>query len=225
MTVIIVAAMDGIKEEFKIKSNIKNCIKRRENKKSRYMKYIWAFYFLYLIFVAIVLIISTRTVEAENKKIDIEIVTDIEEISSEVLTEITSELTTHIIEETQLNSWCYTDEDLILLAKVINIEAGDDCTDEHKMYVGQVVLNRILDDRFPNTLEAVIYQTEPTKQYACTDSSAFQGYPSERSIECAYRLLNGEKICNEDIIWQSEFPQGITVKVFKTKYSTTYFGK
>lgn len=118
----------------------------------------------------------------------------------------------------------YTNDDLILLAKLINAEASDMCTDEHKMWTGSVALNRIKDSRFPDNLYDVIYQTKPVKQYSSAWNGAIKKTPSKRSLDCAKRLLEGEKVCNENIIWQSEIPQGTTIKTFKTKISTTYFG-
>ena len=48
-------------------------------------------------------------------------------------------------------------EDVEMLACVIYQEAGGDaCSDECRMYVGDVVLNRVADSRFPDTIEGVL---------------------------------------------------------------------
>ena len=50
------------------------------------------------------------------------------------------------------------DQDTLLLAKLINAEAGEGCSIEHNQLVGCVVMNRVKDTRFPNTISEVIYQ-------------------------------------------------------------------
>ncbi len=50
-----------------------------------------------------------------------------------------------------------TDEELKMLACVIFLEAGNQSY-EGKLAVGNVVLNRVLSNKFPNTIKSVIYQ-------------------------------------------------------------------
>ena len=53
----------------------------------------------------------------------------------------------------------YTDEELELLACVIYCEAGSDSiSDETRRMVGEVVLNRVADDRYPDTILEVLTQ-------------------------------------------------------------------
>ena len=51
----------------------------------------------------------------------------------------------------------YTQEELDLMAAIIECEAGGESY-EGKIAVGAVIMNRINSDRFPNTLEEVVYQ-------------------------------------------------------------------
>ena len=118
----------------------------------------------------------------------------------------------------------YSEEDLDLLARLIHAEVGCSwMSDELQMSVGNVVLNRVNDGRFPNSIEKVIYQKG---QYACIKNGMIDKEPSEQAINNARRLLQGERVLPENVIWQSEFSQGN--KVYKT-YSddilgnTTYF--
>lgn len=49
--------------------------------------------------------------------------------------------------------------DLELLARAIYAEAGgDDCSDETRIMVGNVILNRMNDPRYPDTMEEVLTQ-------------------------------------------------------------------
>lgn len=119
----------------------------------------------------------------------------------------------------------YTTNDLIFLARVINVEANDACDDEHKKLVGAVVMNRVKDSRFPNTIWDVIYQKG---QYACINNNNFWNeYPSQRSIQAAKTVLDKNFYCPSNVIFQSESKQGkiYKLKTVKTKWysSTTYF--
>ena len=110
----------------------------------------------------------------------------------------------------------YTAEDLELLALVIYQEAGSDtCSDDTRLKVGTVVLNRVADDRFPNTIREVV--TQPS-QYGLLHWTGAEwperaGNPSEaaavaRAYDCAVRLLKGERFLPADVVFQSEFVQG-----------------
>src|SRR5689334_20279269 len=51
----------------------------------------------------------------------------------------------------------YSDADVHLLAQLINAEAKGESF-EGKVAVGDIVLNRVKSDKFPNTIRGVIYQ-------------------------------------------------------------------
>ena len=100
----------------------------------------------------------------------------------------------------------YTDEDLSLLARVINAEAGSDwLTDEHQLAVGSVVLNRVSDSRFPSTLKGVVYQKG---QYACVPNGMINRAPSERALKNAKYLLENGSTIPTNVVWQSQAKQG-----------------
>ncbi len=111
----------------------------------------------------------------------------------------------------------YTTNDLIFLARIINTEAEDACDDEHKQLVGAVVMNRVKDSRFPDTIWDVAYQKG---QYTCVNSKKFWGqYPSQRSIQAAKNVLDKKFYCPSNIVFQSEGVQG--KGVYKTKAVNT----
>ena len=141
-----------------------------------------------------------------------------EETTNEILLETTSE---DVIDD--LEGYCYSDEDLYLLARVIDAEASDICTDEHKMCTGQVILNRMNSNKYPNTLREVVYDKG---QYASVENDRLKEEITKESLDVARRLLNGEKILPDDVVYQAEFPQGKeTVKTIYNKYldNTTYY--
>ena len=112
----------------------------------------------------------------------------------------------------------YTDNDLYLLSHVINGEAGANwCTDNMRLYSGSVVLNRIKDSRFPDTIEEVIYQPG---QYKCTWDGNFDKPVTEGSMNAAVYLLEYGSQLPENVVFQSEFPQGQGIY---TKEMNLYF--
>lgn len=117
------------------------------------------------------------------------------------------------------------EEDVLLLAKIISMEAGSDwLPDEWKMSVGEVVLNRVASSEFPNTLSEVIFQPG---QYANVRTEKFANLvPNEKCVEIARRLLGGERYLNDpSVVFQAEFVQGSGVHTVFTDsvYGSTYF--
>lgn len=115
----------------------------------------------------------------------------------------------------------YTDDDLYCLAHIINAEAGDDnCTHEHRIAVGSVVLNRVAADDFPDTIREVVFDPG---QYSPTWNGSFDKEPSQDSWDTAEFLLENGSQIPEDCIWQAEFKQGSGEwNHYKTIYGITY---
>ena len=111
------------------------------------------------------------------------------------------------------------DTDLWYLSRVIQTESGF-CTQEMQEAVGSVVLNRVNDDRFPDSIPEVI---EQPGQYS-TASYLASVEPTQEAINVAVDLLeNGSKL-PADIIYQANFSQGAyTYMTLSTSYSTMYF--
>lgn len=100
----------------------------------------------------------------------------------------------------------YTDNDLYVLSHIISAEAGN-CSEDMMLSVGSVVLNRVANDRFPDTIEEVVFQTDPV-QYSPTINGSFWNDPTEGAIEVAERLLTEGSQIDASVVWQAEFPQG-----------------
>ena len=105
-----------------------------------------------------------------------------------------------------------------MLACVIYQEAGgDECSDECRMYVGDVVLNRIMDSRFPDTMEEVLTAKAQYGRFYWTGivwpsraQNPGEASAVERAYETARKLLSGEhsEIYGKGYVWQAEFTQG-----------------
>ena len=98
----------------------------------------------------------------------------------------------------------YTEDDLYILSHIISAEAGN-CSEEMMTCVGSVVLNRVEDDRFPDTIGEVVFQPG---QYSPTWNGAYYAEPTEAAVEVAKTLLEEGSTIDPSVVWQAEFPQG-----------------
>lgn len=95
----------------------------------------------------------------------------------------------------------YTEEDLDLLARIINAEAGCDwIPDWVQRMVGSVVLNRVKSRYFPNTIREVIYQPG---QYGPVYNGMIHYTPTKRSIENARYVLENGSTCPDNVTGQN----------------------
>ena len=117
----------------------------------------------------------------------------------------------------------YTADELEMLALVIYQEAGgDNCSNETRLMVGTVVMNRVADSRFPNTLYEVLTQEAQYGRLHWTGlvwpekaSTTNEAHAVERAYACAERILLGERFLPIDVIWQAEFIQGTEVVAYQ----------
>lgn len=114
--------------------------------------------------------------------------------------------------------------DLFLLSKIIYAESGSYwLSDDWKMCVGEVVLNRVASPEFPNTIREVLAQPG---QYYGPNSRYFNNLlPSERCVKCAIRLLEGERLMEPSVVFQANFTQGsgVHTKMYDKLLGNTYF--
>lgn len=111
--------------------------------------------------------------------------------------------------------------DLDILANVIAGEAMN-CPLDHQTAVAAVVLNRVADPRFPNSVAEVVGQEG---QYS---ESYLTGTAPESCYEAAEIAYNGLSDVPSTVIYQANFPQGTAIwwrsDVDTGWYqSTTYF--
>ena len=114
----------------------------------------------------------------------------------------------------------YTDEDLYILSHIISAEAGN-CSEDMMLSVGSVVLNRVADDRFPDTIEEVVFQKG---QYSPTWNGAYYQEPTEGAQKVAEQLLTEGSQIDASVVWQAEFPQGNGVyDTIESPWGTTMY--
>jgi spore germination cell wall hydrolase CwlJ-like protein len=124
----------------------------------------------------------------------------------------------------------YTYDELYCMAVVIYNEAGSNsCTDEQRRMIGYVVLNRVNDTRFPDTIRGVLEQPGQYEglgnsgiNFAKRGNSSSEIKAIERAWTIAKQVLeNRDNIpIPKNVIFQAEFKQGNGV--YK-KLSNTYF--
>lgn len=120
-------------------------------------------------------------------------------------------------------AWWTEQQDLCIVAKVIEHEAGD-CPWDHRVAVGAVVLNRVADPRFPMTVREVVVQPG---QYLPSYTFGFERV-RRSSFEAAAAAMDGRHDVPADVVWQANFPQGreawwISYVNTGSYASTTYF--
>ena len=121
--------------------------------------------------------------------------------------------------------------ELEMLACVIYQEAGGDgCCDDCRRRVADVVLNRVEDSRFPNTMRDVLTAYQQYGRFYWTGivwadraSNPGEKYAVERAYRIAEEVLNGQhsELYGEGYIWQAEFTQGKS----GFWHCGTYFGR
>lgn len=101
------------------------------------------------------------------------------------------------------DAWDAEQESLDIIARVVQGEAPY-CPWMHQVAVAAVVVNRVNDARFPDTVREVVSQPgQYTTEYLYGFSQS-----SEQCYLAAKRALDGESGVPEDIVWQAQFPQG-----------------
>ena len=114
-------------------------------------------------------------------------------------------------------------DDLYLLAKLICAEAGSDwLSDDFRLCVGEVVLNRVASPEFPDSISDVVYQKG---QYASAGTAAFASLvPSQACVDAALRLMQGERKMAPSVVFQSDHEQGEIFSMYTDRrLGTTFF--
>lgn len=116
-------------------------------------------------------------------------------------------------------------DDLYLLSRYIYARAGSfRYSDEYRMCVGQLVLNRVASPDFPDNLLDVVLDdslnTGPVPTVAATRG------PNAPCVEAALRLLLGERLMDPDVLYQSDTrPQEVYASFGDKLLGFTYFSK
>ena len=97
----------------------------------------------------------------------------------------------------------YEEEDLLWLSRIIHSEAGLEPL-EGKIAVGNVVLNRVGSDQFPNTIYDVIFDMSAGVQFSPAASGTIYCTPNEESILAAKLCLDGACVSDDVFFFVNE---------------------
>ena len=81
--------------------------------------------------------------------------------------------------------------DFFWLSRIIHAESGGEALNG-QIAVGNVVLNRVASEDFPNSVPEVIFDTENGVQFEPVSNGSVVKQPTELSQEAARRALSGE---------------------------------
>ena len=104
-----------------------------------------------------------------------------------------------------------------ILAKIIHAEAKGESMNG-KIAVGNVVLNRVKSDGFPNTIQEVIYQPG---QFDPVRSGSINQTPCDDSLNAAKMVLNGDRVVNRDVLYFYNPETATSDWIFTRKVVTT----
>ena len=134
-----------------------------------------------------------------------EVVTE-DNVETEIPTEETAEQV--VMEETPEaltgNSFSLEDQEYQVLLKIVEAEAGCEDT-EGRMLVANVVMNRVRNGYFPNTVTEVVYQRQDgTAQFSpVSDGRIDTVNVSQGTIDAVARVMNGEDLSQGALFFRS----------------------
>jgi len=114
----------------------------------------------------------------------------------------------------------YDASDLYWLSRIICAESGAEPM-EGQIAVGNVVLNRMASDEFPDTIPAVIFDRVDAVQFEPVENGTVYNTPTARSVEAAKRVLDGENTIGKAMYFYAPaLSQGIWINANRTYYKT-----
>ncbi len=117
----------------------------------------------------------------------------------------------------------YTKKDLNLLAAIVQCEVGG-CSNELKKAVANVVLNRVEDSRFPNTIEKVIYaRRQFTPAHNGRLSSVLRNGVDKSCINAAQSALDGDNNAEGYFYFDGRVHKGGYLKIGSVYFWKTTF--
>ncbi len=94
----------------------------------------------------------------------------------------------------------YDQNDYMLLARLIRAESGNQPL-EGKIAVGNVIMNRVKNPSFPNTVSGVIYDRSSGVQFTTAYNGAMDVYPNQESLIAAKLCLEGYSVTDTSLFF------------------------
>ena len=114
----------------------------------------------------------------------------------------------------------YDAVDLYWLSHVIYAESGAESM-EGQIAVGNVVLNRVRSQEFPDTVPGVVFDRKNGVQFEPVANGTIYKTPTAKSMEAAKRALDGESVVGGALYFYApELSQGIWITANRTYLQT-----
>ena len=94
----------------------------------------------------------------------------------------------------------YNEEDLFWLSRIISAESAGESL-EGKIAVGNVVLNRVMNEEYPNSIREVIFDEENGVQFTPVANGTIYNTPTGESVMAAKICLENYKLSNHNILF------------------------
>lgn len=118
------------------------------------------------------------------------------------------------------HSYSYTEEDLYWLSRVISAESQGESL-YGQIAVGNVVLNRVASEEFPDTIRAVVFDTKDAVQFEPIANGTIYHTPTEQSLLAAHLVLNGTQAVDDCLyFFNPSLSQGTWIRRNRTHYTT-----
>ena len=164
---------------------------------------------------------NPKKVDAKQTKVDAGIVACVNDMTVMAMNKpsagIVEQVNSIVKEDEEPNLIIVEQSDIDLLARLMTAEQGYGADERDYYLTGSVVINRMNMERYPNTLQGVIYDDG---QYQCVENGHIDRPYDEVAYQVAEELLVYGTEIPEDVIYQAEFIQGS--EIYDTKGRTYY---
>ena len=114
----------------------------------------------------------------------------------------------------------YDAVELYWLSRIISAESRGEAMDG-QIAVGNVVLNRVESEEFPDTIPGVIFDAVDGIQFEPVENGTVYHTPTEQSVEAARRTLDGEETVGDALYFYAPaLSQGAWINANRTYYDT-----
>ena len=152
---------------------------------------------------------NPKKVDVKQNKADAGIVACVNDMTVMAMNKpsagIVEQVNSIVKEDEEPNLIIVEQSDIDLLARLMTAEQGYGADERDYYLTGSVVINRMNMERYPNTLQDVIYDDG---QYQCVENGHINRPYDEVAYQVAEELLVYGTEIPEDVIYQAEFIQG-----------------
>ena len=114
----------------------------------------------------------------------------------------------------------YPEEDLYWLARVISAESRGESL-RGQIAVGNVVLNRVADSQFPNTIKGVVFDRKNGVQFEPVSNGTIYNEPTQQSLLAAKLCLEGVTVVGDCLYFYAPaLSSGTWIANNRTYYTT-----